>query len=424
MSAGPEPRTCGETASRSPGRGYAIREGLDIVATMPSVPALPRAPYELTPEQEEIRRVCREFAANEIRPISLAVDEADTELPSEVYNKAAEIGLTSFMLPEALGGGGMTDCLTGCIVQEELSHGCAGIGNLITSNGFFAEPLLVLGDEAQQRRWIEPLTAQQPPLTALATTEPESGSDAASIRTTARRTDDGYVVSGQKSWISNGGVAEYCVVFATVEPGSGYRGVTAFVLESGEEGLSWGPPMRKMGQRAIVNAELFLDDVRVSADRRLGEEGEGFRGLMQTFDRSRVTLGASATGLARAALEYAVAYARERVQFGKPIAEHQAVSFRLADMALRVDASRLLVWRAARLLDAGQRATTEAAMAKLHASETAMWCTWAAVQTLGGWGYSREHPVEKWMRDAKLEEIEEGTSDIQRLVIARGLVRD
>jgi acyl-CoA dehydrogenase len=378
---------------------------------------------DLTPEQEEIRRVCREFAANEIRPISLEVDEADTEVPLEVWNKAAEIGLTSFMLPEELGGGGMTDCLTGCIVQEELSHGCAGIGNLITSGGFFAEPVLALGDESQQRRWIEPLTGERPPLTALATTEPEAGSDAASIRTAARRDGDGYVLSGQKSWISNGGVADYCVVFATVEPGSGHRGITAFVLESGDEGLSWGPPMRKMGQRAIVNTELFLDDVRVPGDRRLGPEGEGFRGLMQTFDRSRVTLAASATGLARAALEYATGYARERVQFGKPIAEHQAVGFRLADMALRVDASRLLVWRAARMLDAGERATSEAAMAKLHASEAAMWCSWAAVQTLGGWGYSREYPVEKWMRDAKLEEIEEGTSDIQRMVIARGLMR-
>jgi alkylation response protein AidB-like acyl-CoA dehydrogenase len=389
-----------------------------------ALPTLPRAPFELTPEQEEIRRLCRDFAANEIRPISLEVDEADTEVPWDVWNRAASIGLTSFMLPEELGGGGMTDCLTGCIVQEELSHGCSGIGNLITSNGFFAEPVLVLGDEAQQRRWIEPLTGERPPLTALATTEPESGSDAASIRTTARRDGDGYVISGQKSWISNGGVADTCVVFATVEPGSGHRGVTAFVLGSGDEGFGWGPPMRKMGQRAIVNTELFLDDVRAPADRRLGEEGDGFRGLMQTFDRSRVTLGASATGLARAALEYATQYARARVQFGKPIAEHQAVSFRLADMALRVDASRLLVWRAAKLIDAGERATTEAAMAKLHASETAMWCTWAALQTLGGWGYSREHPVEKWMRDAKLEEIEEGTSDIQRLVIARGLVRD
>jgi acyl-CoA dehydrogenase len=177
-----------------------------------------------------------------------------------------------------------------------------------------------------------------------------------------------------------------------------------------------------MGQRAIPNTELFLDDVVVGDDRRLGGEGSGFTGLMQTFDRSRVTLAASATGLARAALEFAVDYATQRVQFGKPIAEHQAVAFRLADMAVRVDASRLLTWRAARMLDRGERATGEASMAKLHASETAMWCTWAAVQTLAGWGYSREYPVEKWMRDAKLEEIEEGTSDIQRLIISRGLV--
>jgi acyl-CoA dehydrogenase len=388
---------------------------------VPQLARLPRAPFDISPEQEEIRRTCRDFAAKEIRPISLAVDEADTELPKEVWDRAAAVGLTSFMLPGRLGGGSMTDCLTACIVQEELSYGCAAIGNLITSNGFFAEPVLALGNEDQQRRWLEPLGGERPPLTALATTEPDVGSDVASIRTTARRSEDGYVLNGQKSWISNGGVADYCVVFATVAPGSGYRGVTAFVLARDDDGFSWGPPMRKMGQRAIVNTELFLDEVRVPADRRLGQEGEAFRALMQTFDRSRVTLGASATGLARAALEYATAYARERVQFGKPIAEHQAVSFRLADMALRVDASRLLVWRAARLLDAGERATAEAAMAKLHASETAMWCTWAAVQTLGGWGYSREHPVEKWMRDAKLEEIEEGTSDIQRLVIAREL---
>jgi acyl-CoA dehydrogenase len=377
----------------------------------------------MTPEQEEIQRVCREFAAREIRPISLAVDEADAEHPHAVWEKAAGLGLTSFMLPEALGGGGMTDCLTGCIVQEELSHGCSGIGNLITSNGFFAEPVLTLGTPEQHERWVAPLCADVPPLTALATTEPESGSDAASIRTSARRTDAGYVLSGQKSWISNGGLASAYVVFATVEPGSGARGITAFVLEGDDPGLSCGEPMRKMGQRAIRNTELFLDDVEIPADRRLGAEGEGFRGLMTTFDRSRVTLGASATGLARAALEYAVDYAKERRQFGKPIAEHQAVAFRLADMALRVDASRLLVERAALMIDAGRRATTEAAMAKLHASETAMFCTWAALQTLAGWGYSREYPVEKWMRDAKLEEIEEGTSDIQRLVISRGLLR-
>ncbi|HWD74917.1 MAG TPA: acyl-CoA dehydrogenase family protein [Solirubrobacteraceae bacterium] len=377
----------------------------------------------LTDEQRAIQEVCRDFAGREIRPISHEVDEADIEVPREIWRKASRLGLTSFMLPEAYGGAGMTDCLTSCIVQEELSWGCSGIGNLITSNGFFAEPVLALGDAEQKQRWLAPLGEEDPPMTALATTEPASGSDAASIRTRARSVDGGYVLTGQKAWISNGGVARYYVVFATVKPGSGYRGITAFLVQDDDEGLRCGPPIRKMGQRAIPNTEVFLDDVFVAEERRLGAEGQGFAGLMHTFDRSRVTLSASATGLARAALEYAVQYAKERVQFGKPIAEHQAVAFRLADMALRVDASRLLTWRAAQMLDRGERATTEAAMAKLHASETAMWCTWAAVQTLGGWGYSREYPVEKWMRDAKLEEIEEGTSDIQRLVISRGLLR-
>jgi alkylation response protein AidB-like acyl-CoA dehydrogenase len=380
--------------------------------------------FELTPEQEEIRRVCRDFAAREIRPVAAAVDEAEDGVPLEVWHKAAEVGLTGFMLPEALGGGGMTDALTGCLVQEELCHGCAGIGNLITSNGFFAEPVLTLGTEEQQERWLRPLTGERPPLTALATTEPDAGSDAAAMRTRARKVDGGYVLDGQKAWISNGGVAELYVVFATVERGRGHRGITAFLVHRDDEGVSFGSPMRKMGQRAIVNTEMFLAECFVADDRRLGEEGEGFRGLMEVFDRSRVTLSAAATGLARAALEYATQYAQERVQFGRPIAEHQAVAFRLADMALRVDASRLLTWRAARLIDSGRRASTEAAMAKLHASETAMFCTWAAVQTLGGWGYSREYPVEKWMRDAKLEEIEEGTSDIQRLIISRGVLAD
>jgi alkylation response protein AidB-like acyl-CoA dehydrogenase len=379
--------------------------------------------FDLTDEQREIRDVCRDFAAREIRPIALEVDEADTEMPWEVWYKAAGLGLTSFMLPSEYGGAGLTDCLTGCIVQEELCYGCSGIGNLITSGGFFAEPILVLGSEEQKRRWIEPLAGDRPPLGALATTEPASGSDAASIQTAAERKGEGYVLRGQKTWISNGGLAEYYVVFATIAPGTRSRGVTAFVVERGDRGVTFGPPMKKMGQRAILNAEMFLEDVEVPADRRLGEEGEGFSGLMQTFDRSRITLGAAATGLARAALEYAVEYAKTREQFGKPIGEHQAVAFRLADMATRVDAARLLVWRAARLVDAGQEVAKEAAMAKLFASETAMWCTWAAVQTLGGWGYSREYPVEKWMRDAKLEEIEEGTSDIQRLIISRRLLR-
>jgi alkylation response protein AidB-like acyl-CoA dehydrogenase len=378
---------------------------------------------ELTDEQRDIQALCRAFAAREIRPISLAVDEADTEWPREVWRKASEIGLTSFMLPTEYGGAGMTDCVTSCLVGEELSHGCSGIGNLITSGGFFAEPVLELGSAAQKQRWLTPLTRIDPPLTALAITEPDAGSDAASIRTRARRVDGGYVLAGQKAWISNGGVSRSYVVFATVDPSAGHRGITAFLIDAADEGLRCGPPIRKVGQRAIINTELFLDDVFVADDRRLGEEGSGFVGLMRTFDRSRITLAASAVGLARAALEYATDYAKQRTQFGKPIAQHQAVAFRLADMALRIDAARLLTWRAAQMIDSGVRVTTEAAMAKLAASETAMWCTWAAVQTLGGWGYSREYPVQKWMRDAKLEEIEEGTSDIQRLVISRGLLR-
>lgn len=378
----------------------------------------------LTDEQLEIQSLCRRFAAQEIRPAAAAVDEADVQVPWELWRKAAALGLTSFMLPERYGGGGLEDCLTACVVQEELSWGCAGIGNLITSGGFFAEPVLALGSEEQKRRFITPITGSDPPLTALAITEPDAGSDAASITTHARRVDGGYVLSGRKAWISNGGVSRFYVVFATVEPGSGHRGITAFVLQHDDPGFHCGEPIRKMGQRAIPNCELFFDEVPLGEDRRLGEEGMGFRGLMATFDRSRVTLAASATGLARAALEYASAYARERRQFGRPIIEHQAVAFRLAEMALRVDSARLLTHRAAAMLDRGQRATREAAMAKLAASEAAMWCTWAAVQTLGGWGYSREYPVEKWMRDAKLEEIEEGTSDIQRLIIARSLARE
>jgi alkylation response protein AidB-like acyl-CoA dehydrogenase len=406
-------------------RGYLVSPARGVEGICEDLPVseVVSEPFGLTPEQREIQQVCREFAQREIRPIAADVDEADTETPWEVWYKAASLGLTSFMLPEEFGGGGLCDCLTGCIVQEELCWGCAGIGNLITSGGFFAEPILELGSDEQKRRWLEPIAGERPPLTALATTEPGAGSDAASIKTTATRSNGGYVLRGQKSWISNGGLAELYVVFATVAPGSGSRGITAFVVEKGDPGITFGAPMRKMGQRAIVNAEMFLADAELPADRRLGEEGQGFYGLMRTFDRSRITLGASATGIARAAFEYAVEYAKTREQFGKPIAEHQAVAFRLADMATKVDAARLLVHRAARRVDAGESVPAEAAMAKLFASEAAMWCAWAALQTLGGWGYSREYPVEKWMRDAKLEEIEEGTSDIQRLIISRNLLR-
>ena len=378
---------------------------------------------DLTDDQREIQALAREFARAEIRPIAAEVDERDTYCPVDVVYRAAELGLTSFMLPEEVGGGGITDVFTGCIVQEELNWGCAGIGNLITSGAFFARPLIEVGTAEQQARWLTPLAGERPPLTALASTEPGVGSDAAAMATSAERTAAGYRLNGQKTWISNGGLAEYYVIFATVDPDARSRGVTAFVIEKGDPGVSFGEPMRKMGQRAILNTEVFLHDCEIPEDRRLGEEGKGFYSLMHTFDESRIHLAASAVGIARAALEYAVEYSRTRESFGKPIGMHQAVGFRLADMAMRVDAARLLTHRAARSMDAGRHAANEAAMAKLFASETATYVTWAALQTLGGWGYSREYPVEKWVRDARLEEIEEGTSDIQRLIISRALLR-
>jgi alkylation response protein AidB-like acyl-CoA dehydrogenase len=383
------------------------------------------APYipDLTDEQREIQQLAREFARREIRPVASEVDEKDTYCPVEVVHRAAEVGLTSYMLPEEVGGGGIADVLTGCIVQEELNWGCAGIGNLVTSGAFFARPVLEVGTDEQKERWLTPLCGERPPLTALASTEPGVGSDTAAMTTSAVRDGDSWVLNGQKTWISNGGVAEFYVVFATVAPGTGSKGVTAFLLEKGDQGLSFGEPMRKVGQRAIINTELFLHDCRIPADRLLGDEGKGFYSLMHTFDESRVHLAASAVGIARAAFEYAVEYAKTREAFGRPIGQHQAVGFRLADMATRIDAARLLTHRAARLMDEGKHVPAEAAMAKLFASETATWVTWAAVQTLGGWGYSREYPVEKWSRDARLEEIEEGTSDIQRLIISRGLLR-
>lgn len=377
--------------------------------------------WPLTQDQRDIVELVSRFAADEIRPRGRAVDEADTESPVDVFEKAAKIGITDFMLPEKFGGGGYTDVFTQCLVQEALCWGDPGIGNFVCSNGFFADPLLALGSEDQKERWLRPLTGPTPLFTALATTEPGSGSDAASIVTRAERVDGGYAITGQKAWISNAGLADQYVVFAKTDTSLRSRGVTAFLLEKDTPGMTFGEPMKKMGQRAIVCREVFLDHVFVPEENRLGEEGQGFSGLMETFDVSRVVLAAAATGAARAAYEYALAYARERTQFGKPIIEHQAVAFRLADMATRIESAWLMTLHAARRLDAGENVNGLAAMAKLQASETAMFVTHAAVQTLGGWGYSREYPVEQWMRDVKLEEIEEGTSDIMRLVISRNL---
>ncbi|MFJ9855071.1 acyl-CoA dehydrogenase family protein [Streptomyces sp. NPDC101150] len=382
---------------------------------------LPTELTELSPEQLAIIDLCQDFAKDKIRPAARAVDEADTEVPWEIWGEAARVGLTSFMLPEQYGGGGSTDMFTQCLVQEELCVGDLGLGNLLTANGFFAHPVLELGTDEQKERLLRPLAGEAPPMTSLAVTEPDVGSDAAALRTHAVRKGDRYLLTGRKAWISNAGASEYYIIFATVDPRLRAKGITAFVVHRDTPGLTVSAPWKKMGQRALINAEVTLDDVEVDARDRLGEEGQGFIGLMQTFDRSRTILAAAATGVARAATEYAIQYANERRQFGKPIIDHQAVAFRLADMETRVEAARLMTWRAAKRIDSGRRATRESAMAKLTASETAMFATWAAVQTMGGWGYSREFLAEKWMRDAKLEEIEEGTSDMQRLIISRSL---
>lgn len=381
-----------------------------------NIPAWP-----LSDEQKQIVELCRDFATKEIRPRGREVDEADTVTPVDIFAKAAAVGITDFMIPEEYGGGGFTDVFTQCLVQEELCWGDPGIGNLVCSNGFFSDPIMVLGTEEQKKRWLTPLTGPGAIMTSLATTEPESGSDAASIATTATCVEGGYRLNGQKAWISNAGAAQSYVVFAKTDPSKRSAGISAFLVDRDTDGLSFGEPMKKMGQRAIVCREIFLDSVFVPEEDRLGEEGQGFYGLMGTFDISRVVLGAAAVGAARAAYEYAHEYAKTRKQFGVPIIDHQAVAFRLAEMATRIEAARLLVLHAARLIDSGVQARGIAAMAKLTASETAMFVTHAAVQTLGGWGYSREYPVEQWMRDAKLEEIEEGTSDIMRLVISRNL---
>jgi acyl-CoA dehydrogenase len=384
---------------------------------------LPTDLVPLTDEQHAIIELVRTFAEREIRPIARAVDEADTEVPWDIWRKATEVGITAFMLPEEYGGGGFTDAFSQCLVQEELCAGDSGLGNFLASTGFFAHPVMELGTEDQKQRWLTPLAADDAPLSCLAITEPAVGSDAAAMASRAEKVPGGYELYGQKTWISNGGAAEFYGIFAKTDPSQRAKGVSAFLVRKGAEGLSFGQPMKKMGQRAMVNCEVFMDGVFVPDEDRLGGEGQGFYGLMHTFDSSRAILGAAATGCARAATELALEYAQQREQFGKPIIEHQAVAFRLADMATRVETSRLMVWRAAKLLDAGKDATAACAQAKLVASEAAMFCTWAAIQTLGGWGYSREFLAEKWMRDAKLEEIEEGTSDIQRLVISRHLTR-
>ncbi len=372
------------------------------------------------PDVAALLATAREFAREELRPAALRYDESE-EYPLDELRSAARLGLTCYDLPAAYGGGGVESLRDRCAVIEELSFGDSPMFWVIAQGGFFAGPILALGSEEQKRRYLPRLCSDDPPACSVAITEPEHGSDSAAIETCARRVDGGYVIDGHKKFIGNAPIAELCVVFATVDPGSRAKGITAFVVERGDAGLVTGPRLPKMGSRCFPAGELLFEGCFVPEDRRLGGEGEGFSGLMHVFDVARVQLAASTLGLGRAALEHAVDHARDREAFGRRIKEFQAVSFRLADAKLRLDQARLLTIHAAELADRGRPFSTEAAMAKLAASEASVFATGAAVQTLGGAGYIRDSLVQKWYRDAKLDEIWDGTSDIMRLIIARSL---
>jgi acyl-CoA dehydrogenase len=371
---------------------------------------------------DELVELAHEFAEREMRPHAARYDETG-DFPWEIVHKAAEAGLTSYDLPERYGGGGVHSLLTCARIFEELAWGDAPMAGCISGGSFFAGPILAMGTEQQQERWVTPLCGERPPIGALATTEPEVGSDAAAMSSHARREGDGYVLNGQKTWISNAPVADLYLVFATVAPGTRSKGITAFVLERGDPGFEIGRKLPKMGARCYPAGELFFDDCPLALDRRIGNEGQGFYGVMRWFDVTRVQLAANSVGIGRAALEYAVEYAKQRRAFGKTIHEFQAVSFRLVDAKLKLDQARLMAHHAARLADAGKPFSTEASMAKLAASEAAWFAAWACCQTLGGYSYSTEYPAERWLRNAKLEELYEGTNDIQRLIISRGMFR-
>ena len=377
--------------------------------------------FDLTDEQREFRDLAHKFAEKTIRPIAPEADENE-EVPWEVIKKAHQAGLITVAFPEKYGGGGVESVLTKALIDEEIFWGCAGVGTLIGGTSLCATPILLAGTEEQKEKYITRLcTAGQVTLGAYALTEPAAGSDPAAMTTSARRDKDKYILNGSKTFITNAGIADIYLVFATIDPARGTDGITAFIVEKDWPGVTPGRKEKKMGIRASHTAGITFDNVEVPIENRLGQEGEGFKIAMRTFDITRSHIAAGAVGIARAAYEHALGYAHERKQFGKAIGSFQAIAFMLADMAMQIDAARLMTWRAAWLYDDRQACTTEASMAKAFAADVAMKVTTDAVQILGGYGYSREYPVEKWMRDAKIMQIYEGTAQIQRLVISRRL---
>ena len=375
--------------------------------------------FELSPEQTALQEMAHKFAANEIRPQAAELDRTGA-FPSGIFEKAFSLGLMTGFIPEAYGGLGLS-ALDSCLIEEELGWGCAGIATSLTANGLALTPILVAGTEEQKRVFAAPF-AETLRYAAFCLTEPGAGSDAGAVSTTAVRDGDAYVVNGRKCFITNGSHASQYTVFASTDRAKGHRGLSAFIVPRDLGGVSPGKKEDKMGQRASDTADVLFEDVRVPAANRIGNEGEGFKIAMKTLDYARPSVAAMAVGVARAGFEHAKRYAAERVQFGAPIAMNQAIHFLLADMAMDIEAARLLTHKAAWLLDAGRRSTKESSFAKAFAADTAMKVTTDAVQIFGGYGYMRDYPVEKLMRDAKLLQIYEGTSQIQRMVIAKEIM--
>src|SRR3954447_5208433 len=372
--------------------------------------------FALSDEQRALRELAREFAEKEIRPVAADYDER-SEHPAEIIAKAHEVGLMNPHVPEEYGGPGLS-AFDQMLVGEELAWGCSGIATSIVANILGSLPVILAGSEEQKRQWLTPLL-EEPLLCSFALTEPGAGSDVSAIKTTARRNRDDYVLTGSKMFITNAGQAAWFVVFASTEPEAGHRGLSAFVVPADSDGVVVEQHLDKLGQRATDTSALAFQDVRVPVANRLGEEGEGFKTAMRTLDLTRPGTAAGAVGVARAAFGHAGEHAKGRIQFGQPIAANQGVNFLVADMAAEIEAARLLTWQAAWLIDQGDRATLQSSYAKRFAADTVMKVTTDAVQIFGGYGYMKEYPVEKLMRDAKLFQIYEGTSQIQRLVIAR-----
>jgi acyl-CoA dehydrogenase len=375
----------------------------------------------LSPEHEEIRKLVRSFAEREVKPRAEAIDHTD-EFPRDLVAKAAALGFLGILVPEAYGGAGL-DHLAFAIFVEEVAHYSASTAGILDVHGSVgSEPVLLFGTEEQKRRWL-PELAQGRKLAAFALTEPDAGSDAAHLKTTATRSNGGYVLNGSKIFITNAGEAQLYVVMASTTPGSGAEGISAFLVGGDNPGLEVGPKFKKMGLNGSTIAEVYLENCAVDEADRLGDEGQGFRIAMRALDSGRIGISAQAVGLAQGALDDAVAYAKERKQFDKPIAELQTIQNKIADMAVKISAARWMTWNAAALCDAGQPFTKEASMAKLFSTDAAMEITLDALQVLGGYGYLEDYPMARRVRDAKACQIYEGTNQVQRVVIARELER-